>query len=81
MKTESFNNLSNYDKAHLLCEYGEYLSGLETTTYRISLYSLNDSYIEIYFNLYTLKTEKIEIASYSELDKYLNKLTLNIASI
>lgn len=76
MKAGKFNDLTLADKYWLVCEYAEYLLSIEHYDYRVSLYSLNCHYIEVYKNIDTRIIEKISIAGSSELNKYLSRILI-----
>jgi hypothetical protein len=76
MKTAHFNELTMVDKAWLMYEFGERLTSLEYYDYRVHLYALNNSFVELYQNIDTRQIERIEVASYQALDKYLSRILI-----
>jgi hypothetical protein len=76
MKTTQFNNLTMVDRAWLIYDFGEFLMSIEYYDYRINLYSLNSQFIEMFQNIDSRQIEKIQIASYNGLDKYLDRILL-----
>lgn len=71
-----FNELPLTDKALLMAEFGSYLESIEFYDYWIHLYSLHSNFIEVYYNIHTRQIDKIAMADYSELDKYLNRIVI-----
>lgn len=76
MKTTQFNKLTLVDRAWLVYEFGEFLMSIEHYDYRINLYALNDQLIELFQNIDTRQIERIQLASYDGLDKYLTRIIL-----
>ena len=79
MKTKSFNELSMRDKALLLDDMASLVCSIEHYDHRIYLYTLNSMFIEAYYNLDNGLIEKITTASYSDLDKFLSRITLHFS--
>ncbi|MBT1703905.1 hypothetical protein [Chryseosolibacter indicus] len=77
MRQVRFNELPITDKALLVAEFGHFLNSIEFYDYRIHLYSLNSHFIEVYYNILTRQVEKIALADYSDLDKYLSRIVLS----
>lgn len=76
MKATNFNELTMVDKAKLIHKSGNILMSIEYYVYRIHLFSLNSSLIELYQNIMTGQIERIEEADYGDLDKYLRRITI-----
>ena len=74
--TTQFNNLTMVDRAWLTYEFGEFLMSIEYYDYRINLYSLNGEFIELFQNIDSRQIERIQVASYNGLDKYLSRILL-----
>ena len=71
MKSNSFDNLKLADRAWLVLQFGQLLTSIEHYDVRVYLFTLNNSFIEVYKNLETHQIQKISIAHYKELDKYM----------
>jgi len=76
MRQVTFNELSLTDKALLVAEFGSYLESIEFYDFRIHLFSLNANFIEVYYNILTRQIERIILADYNELDKYLSRIVI-----
>jgi hypothetical protein len=76
MKATNFNELTMVDRATLIHEFGSLLMSMEYYVYRIHLFSLNNSFVELYQNIMTGQIERIEEAEYGDLDKYLRRITI-----
>jgi hypothetical protein len=76
MRQVRFNELPMTDKALLVAEFGLYLDSIEFYDYRIHLYSLNSHFIEVFYNTLTRQIEKIALAHYEDLDKYLSRIII-----
>lgn len=63
-------------RAWLIYEFGEFLMSIEHYDYRINLYLLNGQFIEQLQNIDTRQVERIQVASYNGLDKYLSHIVL-----
>jgi hypothetical protein len=72
-----FNELPLTDKALLIAEFGNYLESIEFYDYWIHLYALHSHFIEIYYNIHTRQIDKISLADYKSLDKYLNRIIIH----
>lgn len=72
-----FNELPLTDKALLIAEFGNYLESIEFYDYWIHLYALHSHFIEIYYNIQTRQIDKISLADYKGLDKYLNRIIIH----
>lgn len=77
MKRKQFNELSLSDKAWLVYEFGEFLVTIEYYNHKIHLYELNSHFIEIYFNVVLKQVDRISVAEYSDLDKYLSRILVS----
>lgn len=76
MKQLRFNELALPDKAVLIAEFGNYLESIEYYDYWIHLYNLHENFIEIFYNINTKQIDKITLASYADLDKYLSRILI-----
>lgn len=76
MKKVRFNELPITDKALLIAEFGDFLKTHDLYDYRVHLYSLNSHYVEVYYNILTRQVERISLAEYEDLDKYLPRIVL-----
>lgn len=81
MKAARFNELTLVDKAWLVSEFGELLVSIEYYDYRIFLFSLNSHLIEMFQNIDSRQIEKISVASYKDLDKYLSRILIGSLKI
>lgn len=73
----SFNQMSIKDKLVIVEDYATELCSIEYYDHRIYLYAINDLMIEAYHNIATKEIEKIEVAEYRDLDKFLPWITLS----
>lgn len=73
---DQFNKLSITDKAILIAEFATFIQSVEYYDYRVHLYTMNNQYLEVYYNLYNRAVEEIKIADYKDLDKYTLKIQL-----
>jgi hypothetical protein len=78
MKTVHFNELSMHDKVLLIEDLGQELCSIEHYDHRIYLYSFNSLLIEIYRNIESQKIERITVATYGDLDKFVSRITIRI---
>lgn len=76
MRQVKFNELPLPDKALLMAEFGTYLESIEFYDFWIHLYSLHSHFIEVYYNTHTRQIEKIAMAEYEDLDKYLSRIVI-----
>lgn len=76
MRAARFNDLTLVDKAWLVYEFGRHLLSIEYYDYRIHLYALNSDFVEIHYNIDTRQIDRISLASYAELDKYLSRILI-----
>jgi hypothetical protein len=76
MSQLSFNKLSTYNKVLLIKDMGVQLSSIEFYDHRIFLFAFNGLLIEVYRNIETKKIESITVAGYSDLDKFISRITL-----
>lgn len=76
MNAKSFDELSMHNKILLVDDLSTLVCSIEHYDHRIYLYSLNSIFIESYHDIETGAIEKIVTASYSDLDKYLSRVTL-----
>jgi hypothetical protein len=81
MKAARFNELTLVDKAWLVSEFGDLLVSIEYYDYRIFLFSLNSHFVEMHQNIDSTQIEKICIASYKDLDKYLSRILIGSLKI
>jgi len=77
MKQNKFNDLPLDEKVLIISEYAKFLLTVEIIGYRMHLYSLNHNYVEVRHSLLSREVETISIIGYKELDKYLNRISLN----
>jgi hypothetical protein len=76
MKRKHFNDLSLTDKTLLIDDLAVEVSSIEYYDHRVHLYALNSLFIEAYHNLNTGEVERITVAEYGDLDKYLSRIML-----
>jgi hypothetical protein len=76
MKSNSFDNLKLVDRAWLVLQFGKLLTSIEHYDVRVYLFTLNNSFIEVYKDLETHQIKKISIANYKELDKYMSRIMI-----
>ena len=76
MKAARFNELTLVDKAWLVSEFGDLLVSIEHDDHRIFLFSLNLHFVELRQNIDSRQIEKISIAGYKDLDKYLSRILI-----
>ena len=76
MKTPGFNNLPLALKADLIHDQGRLVLSIEHYDYRIDLYAIDGLFVEQYENIETRQIEKITMASYHDLDKYLSRIVI-----
>ena len=77
MKDVSFDELSMQNKMTLVRDFATDLCSMEFYDHRIYLYSLNAMMIEVYENIETKEIENIITIRYSDLDKYLSRITMS----
>jgi hypothetical protein len=77
----TFNELSLNNKILLLEDTGIELISIEHYDHRIYLYSFDSFFVEIYVNIETRQVEKILVAKYGDLDKYLSRIIIESISI
>lgn len=73
----SFNAMSMKHKRTIVEDYATELCSIEHYDHRIYLYAINDLMIEAYHNIATKEIEKIEVANYKDLDKFLPWITMS----
>lgn len=76
MITSCFNDLPLALKADLINDFGRLVLSIEHYDYRVDLISLEGIFIEQYENIDNRKIEKITLASYHDLDKYLSRIVI-----
>jgi hypothetical protein len=76
MRPVPFNDLSNSDKMLLVEDMGIHLSSIEYYDHRIHLYAMNSMLVEVYLNIETKEVERITVAAYSDLDKFLSRILI-----
>lgn len=76
MITSCFNDLPLALKADLINDFGKLVLSIEHYDYRVDLISLEGIFIEQYENIETRKIEKITLATYHDLDKYLSRIVI-----
>jgi hypothetical protein len=72
-----FNELTMKDKLVIVEDFATELCSIEFYDHRIYLYAINDLMIEAYHNIETREVERIVIAEYRDLDKFLPWITLS----
>jgi hypothetical protein len=72
-----FNKLSLHQKVLLVDDMGIELCSIEHYDHRIHLFAFNELFIEAYHNIETKQLEKIAVAEYGDLDKYLSRITIS----
>ena len=77
MKDVSFDQLSMPNKMTLVRDFATDLCSMEFYDHRIYLYSLNSMMIEVYENIETKEIENIITIRYSDLDKYVSRITMS----
>ncbi|RAV99169.1 hypothetical protein [Pseudochryseolinea flava] len=77
MKQVPFNELAMKHKIVLIEDFSEELASIEFYEHRIHLYALDSLLIEAYHNIDTKQIERITIAEYGDLDKFLPWITLS----
>ena len=69
-----FQKLSEGDKASLVLDNGKQISTRKIENYFVSLYSIDDFMVEIWYHSGTKKIDKVEIIEdHSILDKYIDE--------
>jgi hypothetical protein len=76
MKSKRFNDLTMTDRAWLTYEFGDFLMSIEYYDFRIHLYALNCQFVELFQNINTRQIERIEVANFNALDKYLSRIVI-----
>lgn len=76
MKAGQFDELKLRDKAWLVQEFGSHILSIEYYDYRIHLFSFNSDFVELYYHIGRKRVEKIVIAKYGDLDKYLSRIVI-----
>lgn len=76
MKKTSFNDLSLELRTSIVDEFASPLLSIEYYDYRADLFSLNSLLIERYQNIETEEVERIFVAEYADLDKYLSQIMI-----
>jgi len=77
MKDLSFDQLAMQNKITLVRDFATDLCSMEFYDHRIYLYALNSLLIEVYENIETKEIENIITIQYSDLDKYLSRITMS----
>lgn len=76
MKDFAFNGLPVSRQLGILNDFSILVHSMEYYDHRINLHSLGSYFIEVYEDLETRRIEKIRVASYSDLDKYLSQIII-----
>ena len=76
MQTRSFEDLPLALKADLIHGFGRLVLSIEHYDHRIDLFSLDGIFIEQYENIDTRQIERISVATYRDLDKYLSRIII-----
>jgi hypothetical protein len=71
-----FNELSMHDKEVLVNDFATELCSIEFYDHRIHLYALDSHFIEAYHNIETGIIERITLATYGDLDKFLTRIRI-----
>ncbi|MEM6840975.1 MAG: hypothetical protein AAF944_27725 [Bacteroidota bacterium] len=77
LSLNEFDDLSFYDKAQYLWDYGTYIADRTYSQFRITLYHVDDFFVEVMYN--RIGNKIISIASYqhrSILNKYVEEVSL-----
>jgi hypothetical protein len=77
MRQVPFNELSMKHKVVLIEDFSEELASIEFYEHRIKLFALDSLFIEAYQNIETKEIDRITLAEYGDLDKYLPWITLS----
>lgn len=73
-----FSKLEYIDKFHILWEEGVFLSNYQGERHSVNLFSLDNFYVEVYYNNH--KDEILYINSFEDtelLDKYLDEISVD----
>jgi hypothetical protein len=76
MRPIHFNDLTLKDKKLLIEDLGTLLCSIEHYDHRVYLYSMNTHYVEVYENIGSREIDRCTIAEYSDLDKYLSRISI-----
>ena len=76
MGTRRFNDLSMHDKTVLVKDFATELCSIEFYDHRIYLYALNSLFLEAYQNIESGEIERISVANYPDLDKFLTRIRI-----
>jgi hypothetical protein len=71
-----FNDLSMHDKQVLVDDFSTELCSIEFYDHRVHLYSLDAILIEAYHNIDSGEIERITVANYGDLDKFLTRIRI-----
>jgi hypothetical protein len=77
MKKINFNDLSLSNKVLLIDDLATEICSIEFYDHRVYLYSMHTLFIEAYHNIETQEIERISVAEYGDLDKYLSRILLH----
>lgn len=75
MKTP-FEKLPLDDKAELVWEHGQYIDSIEYYGYKLNLYSMGTSFIEVFYSPSNNDVEKIQEVDKEGLNKYANRINI-----
>jgi hypothetical protein len=76
MRPTAFNILSLEHKNLLVEDMGQFLFSKEYYDHRIHLYSMNNMFVEAYYNIESKQLDSIVEISYADLDKYLSQILI-----
>jgi len=75
MKT--FEKLDLTKKYEMVRKHGTRVLTASYQQFCVTLYLLNGHYAESYFNVKTLKVERVQLTEYRDLEKYLDLITIH----
>ncbi len=78
MRNPIFNELPVNRQLHILNEFAVPVFSMEYYDHRLNLFSLGSYFIEVYEDIDTRRIEKICVATYSDLDKYLSQILIKL---
>lgn len=61
MMNPDYNLLPINEKAEVLWQEGKFIEAVELNDFDVSLYSLNDQYVEMYYSVSNNRIEKISV--------------------
>jgi hypothetical protein len=66
MINPDYNLLPINEKAEVLWQEGKFIEAVELNDFDVSLYSLNDEYVEMYYSVSNNRVEKISVLQDTE---------------